>query len=70
MSVKTQDESKASTASNTNQPKDFKIKRKKSSVKRKSVTRTKRPYNEGAEETKNWLDSQSDFNPDNSSNVQ
>ena len=44
--------------------KDLKVKKKKSITKRKSIIRTKKQsYNEGAEETKNWLaDSQTTFN--------
>lgn len=50
--------------------KGLKLQKKKSVVKKKSSTKNKKSdlrtgYNEGAEETKNWLgDSQSTFNQD------
>jgi hypothetical protein len=47
-------QSKTSTTAYTD--KDSKIKKKKTQVKKRSVARNKKqPYNEGAEETKNWL---------------
>jgi hypothetical protein len=47
-------QSKTSTTAYTD--KDSKIKKKKTQVKKRSIARNKKqPYNEGAEETKNWL---------------
>jgi len=54
--IKNDTVSKTSTAALTEERKEIRVKRKRNLTKKKSFAKSKKaPYNEGAEETKNWL---------------